>query len=99
MDLMFYHKIIIHQPYQPPFSSHLLASPMKRVFLSVCKVWDKLSLVSPSGENIGSLDRQAFAMTASYDLLRANGQKFGRVLVNSWIGFNGPLVGRMRDET
>lgn len=56
--------------------------------------------MSPSGENIGSLDRQAFAMTASYDLLRANGQKFGRVLVkNSWIGFNGPLVGRMRDET
>jgi len=42
-------------------------------------VWDKLSLVSPSGENIGSLDRQAFAMTASYDLLRANGQKFGRI--------------------
>ena len=55
--------------------------------------------MSPSGENIGSLDRQAFAMTASYDLLRANGQKFGRILVISWIGFDGPLVGRMRDET
>ena len=42
--------------------------------------------MSPSGENIGSLDRQAFAMTASYDLLRADGKKFGRILVNSWIG-------------
>lgn len=32
VDLMFYHKIIIHQPHQPPFSFNLLASPMKRVF-------------------------------------------------------------------
>eukprot|EP00435_Cladocopium_sp_Y103_P016978 s627_g4.t1 len=42
-------------------------------------VWDKLSLVSASGQEIGSLDRQAFAMTASYDLKRADGQKFGRI--------------------
>lgn len=48
--------------------------------------------MSPSGENIGSLDRQAFAMTASYDLLRANGQKFGRILVNSWIGLENSIV-------
>ena len=42
------------------------------------KVWDKLSLVTASGQEIGTLDRQAFAMTASYDLKRADGQKFGR---------------------
>jgi hypothetical protein len=41
-------------------------------------VWDKLSLVTAGGQEIATLDRQAFAMTASYDLKRADGQKFGR---------------------
>ena len=48
----------------------------------VPKVWDKLSLLSASGQEIGTLDRQAFAMTASYDLKRVDGQKFGR----AWAG-------------
>ncbi|CAL1133681.1 unnamed protein product, partial [Cladocopium goreaui] len=42
-------------------------------------VWDKLSLVTAGGQEIATLDRQAFAMTASYDLKRADGQKFGRI--------------------
>ncbi|CAK9060609.1 Uncharacterized protein SCF082_LOCUS31889 [Durusdinium trenchii] len=42
-------------------------------------VWDKLSLQSADGTQIGTLDRQAFAMTASYDLNRADGKKFGRI--------------------
>ena len=42
-------------------------------------VWDKLSVSSADGKAIASLDRVAFAMTASYDLLRADGSKFGRI--------------------
>ena len=42
-------------------------------------VWDKLAVTSAGGSKIASLERQAFAMTASYDVLRADGQKFGKI--------------------
>jgi len=42
-------------------------------------VWDKLTMTTADGAQIGSLDRQAFAMTATYDLNRADGSKFGRI--------------------
>mmetsp|Transcript_15114 Transcript_15114/g.35731 ORF Transcript_15114/g.35731 Transcript_15114/m.35731 type:complete len:498 (+) Transcript_15114:72-1565(+) len=42
-------------------------------------VWDKLTVSTPAGKEVAKLERQAFAMTATYDVLRPNGQKFGTV--------------------
>mmetsp|Transcript_18428 Transcript_18428/g.46460 ORF Transcript_18428/g.46460 Transcript_18428/m.46460 type:complete len:535 (+) Transcript_18428:66-1670(+) len=42
-------------------------------------VWDKLTMSTVDGQAVASLDRQAFTMTATYDLNRADGSKFGRI--------------------
>ena len=50
-----------------------------RVPIPGMPVWDKLTVSTADGQQIASLERQAFAMTATYDVLRANGKKFGRI--------------------
>ncbi|CAE7832728.1 unnamed protein product [Symbiodinium sp. CCMP2592] len=50
-----------------------------RIPLPGMPVWDKLTVATAAGGEVATLERQAFAMTASYDLLRPNGKKFGRV--------------------
>jgi len=42
-------------------------------------VWDKLTVSSPSGETLAMLDRQAIALTTTYDVLRPDGSKFGKI--------------------
>ena len=50
-----------------------------RVPIPGMPVWDKLTVSAADGRQIATLERQAFAMTATYDVLRANGKKFGRI--------------------
>jgi len=50
-----------------------------RVPIPGMPVWDKLTISTPSGANVAFLDRQAFALTTSYDLQRPDGSKFGRI--------------------
>ncbi|CAE6941283.1 unnamed protein product [Symbiodinium natans] len=50
-----------------------------RVPIPGMPVWDKLTVSTANGQQVGTLERQAFAMTASYDILRPNGKKFGRI--------------------
>jgi len=42
-------------------------------------VWDKMTVNAASGAQIMTLDREMIAMTPTYDVYRANGQKFGKV--------------------
>uniref|UniRef100_A0A7S0A9E2 Uncharacterized protein n=1 Tax=Pyrodinium bahamense TaxID=73915 RepID=A0A7S0A9E2_9DINO len=42
-------------------------------------VWDKLTVSTPSGETLAVLDRQAIALTTTYDVLRPDGSKFGKI--------------------
>lgn len=50
-----------------------------RVPIPGMPVWDRLTISTVSGAQIGALDRVAMAMTASYDLQRPDGSKFGRI--------------------
>jgi len=42
-------------------------------------VWDKLTVSTAGGAQIATLDRQAVALTTTYDVNRADGSKFGRI--------------------
>jgi len=50
-----------------------------RVPIPGMPVWDKLTVSTVGGAAIATLDRQAMAMTATYDLNRADGSKFGKI--------------------
>ena len=42
-------------------------------------VWDRLTISTGSGASIAILDREMVAMTPTYDVLRPDGSKFGRI--------------------
>lgn len=42
-------------------------------------VWDKLTISTAAGKQIASLDRQAFALTTTYNLNRPDGSVFGKI--------------------
>lgn len=42
-------------------------------------VWDKLTITTASGGVVASLDREMIAMTPTYDVIRPDGSKFGRI--------------------
>mmetsp|Transcript_54187 Transcript_54187/g.117075 ORF Transcript_54187/g.117075 Transcript_54187/m.117075 type:complete len:518 (-) Transcript_54187:76-1629(-) len=50
-----------------------------RIPISGMPVWDKLTVSSPSGALVATLDREMIAMTPTYDVFRADGQKFGKI--------------------
>jgi uncharacterized protein YxjI len=42
-------------------------------------VWDKMTVSTPGGGDVAILDRQALAMTTTYDVMRPDGSKFGKI--------------------
>jgi len=50
-----------------------------RIPIGGMPVWDKLTISSPSGAMIATLDREMIAMTPTYDIFRADGSKFGKI--------------------
>lgn len=50
-----------------------------RVPIPGMPVWDKLTVSSATGTEIATLDRQAIALTATYNVYRSDGSKFGKI--------------------
>lgn len=50
-----------------------------RIPIQGMPVWDKLTVSSPSGETIATLDREMISLTPTYDVYRADGSKFGKI--------------------
>lgn len=42
-------------------------------------VWDKLAISTVAGAQLATLERQAIAMTTTYDVMRPDGSKFGKI--------------------